>query len=184
MTAIYIIGVIGALVALFFLWRSRNGWPPLPAWTWHDIRKLVALWFTIMGAAVVTLIAWWLLDELVTMAKGLIGEYLNTTRATAPPREVGVVLVKVIDVLAWGLKLLLAGSIVVLLSLGFAINPRSFEFAGPGGFKGGFKGGDSEPPEVAGAKQVAQAAEREAADIEAQAEAKPAEKPDLPEYAR
>lgn len=183
MTALYIIGAIGGLVAMFFLWKGRNGWPAIPAWTWHDIRKLIALTFTILGAAAVTLIAWWLLDELVTMAKGLIGEYLNTTRATAPPREVGIVLVKVIDVLAWGLKLLLAGSIVVLLSLGFAINPRSFEFEA-GAIKSKFQGGDSEPPKVEGAKEVAQAAEEKAVEIEQRAENAPPPDAGLPESMR
>jgi hypothetical protein len=175
MIALYIIGTIVGGVALYFVWRGRNGWPSLPAWSWHDIRKLVALAFTIMGAAVVTLMAWWLLDELVIMAKGLISEFLKP--GANPPEEVGTVLEKVIDVLAWGLKLLLAGSLIVLLSLGFAINPRSFEFAGPGGIRGGFRGGDSEPPAVEAAKEVAKAADDKADEIAAKAT-------DLPDYAK
>lgn len=186
MIALYIILAIATIGAAYSIWRTRDSWPPVPAWTWHDIRKLVALVFTILGAAAVTLMAWWLLDELVIMAKGLITEYLNATRATPPPREVGVVLERVIDVLAWGLKLLLAGSLIVLLSLGFVITPRSFEFAGPGGIRGGFRGGDGEPPAVEAAKAVEQEVTKaagEAVDKVEAAAAKPNETK-LPDYAQ
>lgn len=161
---------IAAGVTAWLLWRGRNGWPPLPEWTWNDIRKNVALISTIIGAAVLTAIGWALLDELVTMAKGLIGDLLRHTGPVPPPKEVGVVLETIVASITWGLKLLLAGVIVVLLSLGFVITPRRFDFHGPGGIGGGFGGGEGEvPPEVAGARKVAAAADAKADQIAAKA---------------
>lgn len=173
-------------VTAWLLWRGRNAWPPLPEWTWNDIRKNVALIATIIGAAVLTAMAWALLDQLVAMARGLIGDLLRHTGPLPPPREVGAAVVIVIGSIAWGLKLLLAGVVVVLLSLGFVITPRSFDFHGPGGIGGGLRGGDGElPPEVAGARKVAAAADAKADQIADKAGAPPA-KPDepLPDYAR
>lgn len=182
-----LIGVgIAAGVTAWLLWRGRNGWPSLPEWTWNDIRKNVALISTIIGAAVLTAIGWALLDELVAMAKGLIGDLLRHTGPVPPPKEVGVVLETIVASITWGLKLLLAGVIVVLLSLGFVITPRRFDFHLPGGAGGGFGGGDGEiPPEVAGARKVAAAADAKADQIEAKAATTPPAKPgELPDYAR
>lgn len=199
MTIAGILLMIGAALAgafiLFMAWRSRNSWPPIPEWTWHDIRKLIALLATIAGAIILTAMAWQLLGQLVMMAKGLIHEYLNSTRATAPPAAVGTVLVTVIDALAWGLKFLMAGVIVVLLSLGLVITPRSFDFHGPGGIGGSFGGGDGQPPEVKAAKAVeteVRAAAAGAVDkVEAAAQAPPAhpaapaaDDPAIPDYAK
>lgn len=189
------VALAGGIVA-WLLIRSRNGWPALPEWTWNDIRKNVALVATIIGAAVLTTMAWGLLDELVEMARGLIGDLLRHTGNTPPPKEVGTALEMIVGAITWGLKLLLAGVIVVLLSLGFVITPRRFDFHGPGGIGGGFGGGDGDiPPEVAGARKVADAADKKADQI-ADALASPAgsaaivtklpPKPDetLPDYAR
>lgn len=185
--ALVALGIAAGIVA-WLLWRGRNGWPSLPAWDWHDIRKNVALVATIIGAAVLTAMAWGLLNELVIMAKGLIGDLLHHTGKNPPPKEVGTSLETIISAIAWGLKLLLGGVVVVLLSLGFVITPRHFEFAGPGGIKAGFSGGDEAAAKAAGAKEVAVAAEAKAEEVVAEAKAAapvpaPAAEP-LPDYAR
>lgn len=183
-----LLGVAAAAAIIgWLLWRGRNGWPALPEWTWNDIRKNVALVATIIGAAILTLMAWGLLDDLVMMAKGLIGDLLRHNAKSPPPAQVGTALEVIISAIAWGLKLLLAGVVVVLLSLGFVITPRRFDFHGPGGIGGGFGGGDGEvPPPVKAARQVAQAADQKADQIaaDAAAPAKPPEDPALPDYAR
>lgn len=183
------VAVVAGVVA-WLLIRGRNGWPALPEWTWAIILKLLALLATIGGAGVLTVMAWGLLDELVYMAKGLIGDLLRHTGQVPPPREVGTALEVIIGAIAWGLKLLLAGVIVVLLSLGFVITPRRFDFHGPGGIGGGFGGGDGEvPPPVKAAREVADAAERQAEKIEAKVAAAPAtatkpDDPNIPSYAK
>jgi hypothetical protein len=110
--------VVGGTVVLT---RWRDAFPPLPQWTWRNIMALIALVSTVLGAAVLTAVTWWLLDQLLIMAKALIGELMRDPKARP---EVGQVLVTIVDATAWGLKLLLAGVIVVLLSLGIAITPR------------------------------------------------------------
>ena len=183
------VGLAAGIIA-WLLWRGRNGWPALPEWTWNDIRKNVALIATIIGAAILTVMAWGLLDELVEMARGLIGDLLRHTGNTPPPREVGTALDMIVGAITWGLKLLLAGVIVVLLSLGFVITPRKFDFHLPGGAGGSFGGGDGEvPPEVAGARKVAAAAEATKDAIEDKAAVAPAaapkpDDPGIPDYAR
>jgi hypothetical protein len=180
------VAVAGGVIA-WLLWRGRNGWPPLPEWTWQIIIKLIALLATIVGAAILTVMAWGLLDDLVAMARGLIGDLLGHSGKNPPPAQVGTALEVIIGAIAWGLKLLLAGVVVVLLSLGFVVTPRSFEFHGPGGIGGGLRGGDGElPPEVAGARKVAAAADAKADQIAAAAPplASPPADPPLPDYAR
>lgn len=155
-------------IIAWLLFRSRDKWPTIPAWEWADIRKAVALVATIAGAAVLTAIVWWLLDDLVLMAKGLIADLLRHTSANPPPAEVGDALDTIISAIAWALKLLIAGVLVVLLSLGFAITPRNFEFHGPAGLGGKFGGGDEAAAKVQGAKEVADAAEKKVEQIEAE----------------
>lgn len=181
---------IAAGITAWLLWRGRNGWPPLPEWTWNDIRKNVALIATIIGAAILTTMAWGLLDELVVMAKGLIGDLLKSDARNPPPQQVGTALEVIISAIAWGLKLLLAGVVVVLLSLGLVITPRRFDFHGPGGIGGGFGGGDGEVPTPAkAAREVAEAADKKADQIAEKAAAAPApapkaDDPAIPDYAR
>ena len=162
-------------IIAWLLFRSRDKWPTLPAWEWPDIRKGIALLATIVGAGVLTAIAWWLLDDLVIMAKGLILDLMRHPAASPPPKEVGAALNTIISAIAWGLKMLLAGVVIVLLSLGLAITPRSFEFQGPGGFGGKFGGGDEATARAAGAKEVAAVADAKAEQIEAQAPSPPAD---------
>lgn len=180
------VAAAGGVIA-WLLIRSRNGWPALPAWTWKDIVRLIALVATIIGASVLTAMAWSLLDELVEMARGLIGDLLRSEPKAPPPKEVGAALDVIIGAIAWGLKLLLAGVVVVLLSLGFAITQRRFDFHGPGGIGGGFGGGDGEvPPPVKAARDVVAAADAKADEIAAQA-APVQPRPDdtaIPDYAK
>lgn len=131
------LAIIGGVVVLV-RWRDR--FPPLPQWTWRNIVALIALAATIGGAAVLTVITWWLLDQMLVMAKALIAELMRDPHARP---EVGTVLTTVVDAVAWGLKLLLAGVIVVLLSLGIAITPRKIAVN-----KGGaeLSGGDADVP--------------------------------------
>jgi hypothetical protein len=110
----------GALLA----WRWHSVMPALPAlptWTWRNIIALIALVATIVGAAILTSLAWWLLDRLLELTRSLIAELVRD-RAARP--EVGTALTAIIDGVMWGLKLVLAGVIIVLLSLGIAITPR------------------------------------------------------------
>ena len=95
--------------------------PALPQWQWRNIIALIALLFTILGAAVLTLLAWWLLAGFADDADRLIVELVRDPHA---PPEVGRVLVIIYEAMALGLKLLLGGVLVVLLSLGLAITPR------------------------------------------------------------
>lgn len=112
--------------------------PPIPPWTWRNIMAILALIFTILGAAVLTLVTWWLLGTFSDDADRLIAELVRDPKVRP---EVGQVLVIVYEAMAWGLKLLLAGIIIVLLSLGLAITARRFKGEGLG-FKGEFSGGD------------------------------------------
>jgi hypothetical protein len=142
-------GVGAALIAVtILLWRSRFSWPALPAWQWTDIRRLVALVATIAGAAVLTALAWWLLDAL----------YALLVRDVRSP-----VAMTLAEGLVWGLKLLLAGVLMVILSLGFVMGRRQWRFKGPGGFEG--EGGGGEDERAAGAAEVAGAAVDKAAEV-------------------
>lgn len=142
-----------AFVATWLLWRGRGDWPPIPAWTWREIRQLIALIATIAGAAVLTALAWWLIELL----HGVLVRDL-----TSP---VAVILA---DGLVWGLKLLLAGVLLVILSLGLVIGPRLFNFKGPGGIEAGLGGGENDSPEKA-AEAVAGAAVAKAQEIKTEA---------------
>jgi hypothetical protein len=139
--------LLGALLAAIFtggfvLWMWRSKFPPLPEWTWRNIMALIALLATIAGAAVLTAAAWWLLDNLLAMARTLIIELVKKDHTTST--EVGTALDTIITGIMWGLKLLLAGIIVVLLSLGIAITPRRIVLNKTGAELSG--GDDSVPP--------------------------------------
>jgi hypothetical protein len=127
---------IALLVIAWLLFRSRDRWPALPPWTWKDIRQLVALAATIAGAAVLTLLAWSLIDRLY----GLLARDLKSPVAAT-----------LADGLVWGLKLLLAGVLGVILSLGLVIGRRQFKVKGPGQTEAELGGGDDEAPPAGGA---------------------------------
>ena len=95
--------------------------PALPAWTWRNIIALIALGATIAGAAVLTLVIWHMIDLFAADADRLLTELVRDRQARP---EVGQVLIIIYEALAWGMKLLLVGIIVVLLSLGLAITAR------------------------------------------------------------
>lgn len=109
---------LALVVIAWLLFRGRDAWPPLPAWTWKEIRQLVALVATIAGAAVLTLMAWWLIDLL----------HAQLARDLKSP-----VAATLADGLVWGLKLLLAGVLLVILSLGLVIGPRVMKLKTPAG---------------------------------------------------
>jgi len=142
-------GVITPLLGALLLWRSRSAWPALPAWVWADIRRLIALLATVAGAAVLTALAWWLLDGLLVVLKSDLKSPIATILAEG---------------LVWGLKLLLAGVLLIILSLGFVMGRRQWRFKGPGGFEG--EGGGGEEERAQGAREVAEAAIDKAGQIE------------------
>lgn len=119
-------------VGAWLLYRSVNSWPVLPAWTWRDIRQLIALVATVAGAAALTLFAWWLADRLyLLLAKDLDSPVAATLAAG----------------LVWGLKLLLVGVLGVILSLGFVIGRRQFRAKrGDSEINWNNSEDDSEPP--------------------------------------
>jgi hypothetical protein len=122
-------------------WIS-DAWPSWPARDW---RAMIALLFSIFGAAVLTLFAWHLVRLLHHDADELIKALLaDTNRALRD--EIAAVLTTIIDTLAWGLKLLLGGVIAVLLSLGLAINRRTVKLSASGFEASGGDGSDDAPP--------------------------------------
>lgn len=126
--------------------------PALPAWTWRNIIALIALFATIAGAAVLTVVVWLVIGEFGEDADRLITELVRDRQARP---EVGQVLVIIYEALAWGMKLLLAGLLVVLLSLGFAITQRKFKGEL---FGNKFEGEGGDPDAPAAAQAVAEAA--------------------------
>lgn len=112
---------VGAGMGFSLGWRAWKAMPPLPDWTWRNIMALIAILATMVGAAVLTLLAWWLLGSFGEDADRLINELVRDPKARP---EVGQVLIIIYEAQAWGLKLLLGGVLVVLLSLGLAITPR------------------------------------------------------------
>lgn len=147
-----------ALTAGLAVWmiRSPAARQALPLWPARDWRAMFALLGSIVGAGVLTWFAWWLVATLAVQADRLIADLVRNP--TVRP-EVAGVLVTIVNVLAWGVKLLLAGVIAVILSLGLAINRRTVKF-GRSGFE--MQGGEDAP---AAAERVAGAAVDEAAQI-------------------
>jgi hypothetical protein len=118
----------------------RNIISMLPVLLPREWRALIALFASIAGAAVLTGFAWWMVDLLRDMANRLITELVRDPGVKA---SVGTVLETIIESLAWSLKLVLAGMIAVLLSLGLAINRRTVKL-GKEGFEA--TGGDEALP--------------------------------------
>lgn len=138
-----------ALVAALAVWliRSPAARAAMPVWPARDWRAMFALVGSIVGAGILTWFAWWLTAYLAGQADRLISELVRDPHVRP---EVGGVLITIVGVLAWGLKLLLAGVIAVILSLGLAINRRTVKL-GRTGFEA--SGGDDGPsdPALAGA---------------------------------
>jgi hypothetical protein len=152
----------GAAGGLFLAWHWRKAvpaFPPLPQWTWRNIIALIALVATIVGAAILTSLAWWLLDQLLLLAKALIAELVRDRNARP---EVGTALTAIIEGVMWGLKLVLGGVIVVLLSLGIAITPRKVKVDRTGAE---LSGGDVPETPAEAAQSVAGAAAERAGEI-------------------
>jgi hypothetical protein len=148
-----LIGLTATLgVVAFLLLRSVGHWPELPAWTWKEIRQLIALLATVGGAAVLTALAWWLIDIL----RGILVSDLHSPVA-----------LMLADGLVWGLKLLLAGVLLVILSLGLVIGPRLFSFTSKLG-SANLGGGEDDAPAQAAAR-VAGAAVDEAVAVQEEA---------------
>jgi hypothetical protein len=115
----------------------------LPTWPPRDWRAYIALWASIAGAFTLTLVAMWLMKKLNLHADRLITEIVRDPKARP---EIGTVLVNIVATLAWGLKLLLAGVIAVLLSLGLAINHRTIKLS-----RSGFEASGGDEPAGAAA---------------------------------
>lgn len=117
----------------------------LPNWPARDWRAMIALLASVLGAAVLTVFAWWLVNLLDSYATRLITEIVRDPKSNA---TVGGALVTVVRTIAWGLKLLLAGIVVVLLSLGLAINRRTLS-ANIGKARLDMSGGDDDAAQPA-----------------------------------
>jgi hypothetical protein len=137
-----------AAVAIVALVRSPTLRAMIPAWPARDWRAMIALLASVAGAAVLTWFAWWLIDLLAAFAERLIGVLVRDPQVRP---EVGGVLVTIINTLSWGLKLLLGGTIAVLLSLGLAINRRTVKISRSGFEASGGDGVEPTPSTVAGA---------------------------------
>ena len=120
-------------------------WPP------KDWRAMLALVFSVLGAAVLTAFVWW------GSASLLPGE------GWSPANELHR-----LKTARWVLWISVGGVVVVLVGLGMAINRRSFKGT-LGGSNFEFEGGD-EPTPAAAAQATADAAVREADAIAAQTE--------------
>ncbi|MGX7896908.1 hypothetical protein [Tsuneonella sp. HG222] len=131
-----------------------NSWPP------KDWRAMVALLFSVLGAAVLTLVAVWLCWILAS------GNWSGATEA-GRARTIGAV--AVVSIVSVGL---------VLIGLGFAINRRSLS-ARWGNRSLDWAGGDEAPPST-----PAQAAQATAAAAEQRADEIASQVPDDPEASR
>lgn len=115
------------------------GWPP------RDLRALVALIFSVLGAAVLTAFVWWGYAQLLPNA----GWSIETESDRA-------------HTLRWVLWIATGSIGVVLIGLGMAINRRRFS-GNIGTNSVSFEGGDDAP---AAANAVADAARDKAEEIE------------------
>lgn len=103
-----------------------NKWPP------RDWRKALALVFSVAGAAVLTVLVWWGMAALLP------------DRGWTVASEDGRALT-----LRWVLWIAIGGVVLVLFSLGFAINRRSLQAQWGNtkvGLEGGESGDDATPP--------------------------------------
>lgn len=148
-----------ATVITWLLISSRRKWPALPPWTWKEIRQLIALIATIAGAAVLTGLAWALLDLLRDFLLRIIAERGQERTELLP------IATAIVDGMMWGLKLLLVGVLFIIISLGWVMGQRQLTLKTKLG-EGSFGGGDDAPPTpAAAAERVAGAAREEAAAV-------------------
>lgn len=121
-------------------------WPP------KDWRAMVALAFSVLGAAVLTAFLWWLCAHLLPGEDSWTGA-TELSRATT---------------LRWVAWITAAAIGLVLLGLGFAINRRSLS-AKWGDNSLDWQGGDDSDDPVAAARRVEGAARQERREIEEEA---------------
>ena len=125
MLLITIIGSVALVVSTFLLVRYGK----LPAWTIKDLFGIIALYATIGGAILLTMMKVTQNDVFVRQADLLIQSLLRQPSAR---EEVGQVLTTIIDAQAWNLKMDSVGIIIVLLSLGLVISNRTLRGKGLG----------------------------------------------------
>lgn len=129
-----------AFATTLLLWRTRNSWPPIPGWTWIIIFKLLALAATIVGAGILTALFWYR-GNLRAARLDRVIDYLANGKGGDAMGEIAKTLVAGMNLDS---HLLVGGILVIVLSLGWVLTPRKFEFQGPGGFRGAFSGGEEE----------------------------------------
>jgi hypothetical protein len=158
-----------ATVITWLLIGSRRKWPALPPWTWKEIRQLIALLATIAGAAVLTGLAWALLDILRDFLLRILAEKGADRTELLPIGKV------VVDGMVWGLKLLLAGVLFIIVSLGWVIGQRQLRAKSALGEFESSGGDDTAPPPTpaAAAERVAGAAAVAAAVVKEEVAAAP-----------
>lgn len=138
LTIATVAALAGGLTLVFaFVPAARRA---LPAWSAREWRAMIALIASIAGAGMLTWLTWWLIEILTNQGDRLITELVRDRNVRD---EVGTVLIVIMQVLAWAVKLLLAGVIAVLLSLGLAINRRQVRIGRQGL---DISGGDGEDP--------------------------------------
>lgn len=157
-----------ATIITWLLISSRRKWPSLPPWTWKEIRQLIALIATIAGAAVLTGLAWALLDLLRNFLLRIIVERGAERTELLPIAEA------IVDGMLWGLKLLLVGVLFIIISLGWVMGQRQLRLKTKLG-EGEFGGGDDDAPPTpaVAAERVVDAAAHEAAAIKEEIAAAP-----------
>jgi hypothetical protein len=154
---------LATLVGMVLLYRSRASFPPLPPWAWRNIIALIALYASVAGAAIITALVWMIIDNLGADADRLIAELVRDPKAARA--EIGDALKTIYQSIANNLLALTLGLLAILIGFGFAITARRFQ----GEFLGGkfnMSGGDDEPTPGQAAQQVANAAEKEADQIQ------------------
>jgi len=160
-----LIGVgAAALTLAILLWRSRDAWPALPDWAWADIRRLFALVATVAGAAILTALAWEVMSDRQALLVGIVN---LLAKGSNNPDRLAPIAQTLAEDNGWGLKLLLSGVLMIILSLGFVMGRRQFRGKTLGGTEVEYVGGDDDQVAKA-AKDVAGAAADKADEIESE----------------
>lgn len=136
-----LVAVAGAFaVVAWLLYRSLPAWPALPPWTWTDIKQLIALVGTVAGAAILTDLFWWHSDRRLDQLDRILG-LLAAGKGGDPLASIGQTLA---EGATWDGKLLAAGVLCVILSLGFVIGRRKYRLKTPGGGEAELSAGDDD----------------------------------------